>query len=98
MTSLSPTISEAMVQGLLELVLSYVDNGCARNSELAERHVVVHRDRLGQDAGPATPSVGRGIADPAGRLVLPESDHPDVVTIRELALAAVPWSPCRFAS
>lgn len=46
----------ALVERFGELVAAYVGNGGAMDGELAEPHVVVHRDRVGQDPRPAAPS------------------------------------------
>jgi len=55
-----------VVKRLRELPMPHVGNGGAGNGELAERHVVIGRDRVGQDARPPAPAARRRIADATG--------------------------------
>jgi hypothetical protein len=49
-----------------ELLAAYVGDDRAGHGELAERHVVLRADRVGEDLRPAPEAVGRGVTDPAG--------------------------------
>jgi hypothetical protein len=81
--SFSPTNQRgddgAVVKRLSELPMPHVGNGGAGNGELAERHVVIGRDRVGQNARPPAPATRGRIADATGGGVA-ERHEANVVT------------------